>query len=191
MIIKNIFDKNINRNIETVIKADDRENISSEVEEYVITREIASRLEPFFESYNNYHGVNGVWISGFFGSGKSHLLKILSYVLEDKTYDGKSSGEIFANKIDSNNALLKANVTKATRIPSESVLFNIDQQAQITTKSDENAVLSVFYKVFYDHLGFFGAQMPVAQFEHWLYNEKKYAAFVEQYIYPRDWFSWY
>ena len=181
MIIKNIFDKNINRNIETVIKADDRENISSEVEEYVITREIASRLEPFFESYNNYHGVNGVWISGFFGSGKSHLLKILSYVLEDKTYDGKSSGEIFANKIDSNNALLKANVTKATRIPSESVLFNIDQQAQITTKSDENAVLSVFYKVFYDHLGFFGAQMPVAQFEHWLYNEKKYAAFVEQY----------
>ena len=78
MKINSIFQKNINRNIETVIKADDRDHISDEVAEYVITNEISRKIREFFSAYNSYAGANGVWISGFFGSGKSHLLKILS-----------------------------------------------------------------------------------------------------------------
>ncbi len=152
MTIKNLFVKNINRNIETVIKADDRDHISDEVAEYVITKEIATKIQPLFNSYNNYQGANGVWISGFFGSGKSHLLKILSYVFENKNHDGYSCGELFAEKVE-NDAMLKGDIMAATRIPSESILFNIDQQAQITSKTDPNAILSVFYKVFFDHLG--------------------------------------
>ena len=125
MIIKDFFQKNINRNIETVIKADDRDHIADEVAEYVITREIAKKITDFFSAYNNYGGANGVWISGFFGSGKSHLLKILSYVLENKEFDGYKSGELFAEKIE-DNEMLKGDVQRATRIPSESILFNID-----------------------------------------------------------------
>ena len=83
-MIKEYFEKPIGRDIETVIKADDRDNISTEVTEYVITKEIGNKIKDFFQSYNDYAGANGVWISGFFGSGKSHLLKILSYVLEIK-----------------------------------------------------------------------------------------------------------
>jgi len=176
MTIKDFFEKNINRNIETVIKADDRDNISTEVLEYVITNEIAKKIEDLFDSYNEYSGANGVWISGFFGSGKSHLLKILSYALENKEFNGFKSGELFAKKIE-DNALLKANVLSATRIPSESILFNIDQQAQITSKTDANAILSVFYKVFYDHLGFYGFQPHVAEFEMWLDKQNKYGQF--------------
>jgi hypothetical protein len=176
-MIKNFFEKDINRPIETVIKADDREHISDEVVEYVVTNEIGKKIKDLFSGYNEYAGANGVWISGFFGSGKSHLLKILSYVLENKVaYDGYNTGELFAEKVE-NDEVLKADILRASRIPSESVLFNIDQQSQITSKSDENAVLSVFYKVFFDHLGYYGFQPHVAEFEMWLDKQEQYDTF--------------
>ena len=170
MKINSIFQKNINRNIETVIKADDRDHISDEVAEYVITNEISRKIREFFSAYNSYAGANGVWISGFFGSGKSHLLKILSYVLENKEFEGYSSGDLFAEKIE-DDQMLKGDVLAACKIPSESILFNIDQQAQITSKEDANAILEVFYKVFYDHLGYYGFIPHVAEFEMWLDDE--------------------
>jgi len=77
--------------------------------------------------------------------------------------------------------MLKGNVQAATRIPSESILFNIDQQAQITSKTDSNAILSVFYKVLFDHLGYYGFQPHVAEFEMWLDRQDKYTTFKEQF----------
>jgi len=175
-MIKEFFKKRIDRPIETVIKADDRDNISDEVAEYVVTNEISKKIRDLFDAYNDYAGANGVWISGFFGSGKSHLLKILSYVLENKEFDGYKSGELFAEKIE-NDEMLKGDILASINIPSESVLFNIDQQAQITSKSDENAILSVFYKVFFDHLGYYGFQPHVAEFEMWVDKQGIYEEF--------------
>ncbi|MCC5907043.1 MAG: BREX system P-loop protein BrxC [Balneolaceae bacterium] len=178
MKLTNYFKKDFNRNIETVIKADDMSHILQEVEEYVITSEISQKVADFFEQYNNYEGANGVWISGFFGSGKSHLLKILSYVLEDRTINDTHLGELFAEKV-TDDAKLKGDIKAATRIPSESILFNIDQQAQITSKTDANAILQVFYKVLYEHQGFYGFQPHIAEFERWLSKEGKYESFKE------------
>lgn len=180
MTLNDLFLKNVHRPIETVIKADDQEHVLTEVEEYVVTREIAKKVADLFAFYKDYQEVNGVWISGFFGSGKSHLLKILSYVLENKEYNGAKLGQLFAEKIEEDE-MLRGDVLLATRIPSESILFNIDQQAQITSKSDEDAILNVFYKVFNDHQGYFGAQRHVAEFERWLDNEGVYAQFMELY----------
>lgn len=180
MTIKTFFEKPIDRYIETVIKADDRDNISDEVTEYVITNEIAKKIRDLFYAYNNYGGANGVWISGFFGSGKSHLLKILSYVLANMEHDDYKCGELFAEKIE-DDEMLKGDILRATRIPSESILFNIDQQAQITSKTDAKAILSVFYKVFFDHLGFYGFQPHVAEFEAWVAKQGKYEAFKNKF----------
>ena len=177
-----LFLKDVTRPIETVIKADDRSHIAQEVDEYVITREVSNQLGDFFEYYNDKGSlINGAWISGFFGSGKSHLLKILSYVLENKVYDGKHVGDIFAEKVK-DDMKLKGDILRCGRnIPSESILFNIDQHAQITSKSDENAILKVFYKVFYDHQGFYGFQPHVAAFEESLARDTNYETFKAEF----------
>ena len=180
MRLKDFFVKDINRTIETVVKADDQEHILDEVIEYVVTKEVSKKIGDFFSAYSDYQGANGVWISGFFGSGKSHLLKILSHVLENKEIDGYKLGELFAEKIETD-SLLKADIISSTRIPSESILFNIDQQAQITSKQEEDALLNVFYKVFNDHLGYYGGQHHVAEFERWLDSEGIYKNFQEEY----------
>jgi DNA replication protein DnaC len=90
-----IFAKPIQRHIEGVIKADDEASLQQEVEEYVLTNEVAKRLEDFLYAYNNYQGANGVWISGFFGSGKSHLLKMLALLLENRPINGRSTLDLF------------------------------------------------------------------------------------------------
>jgi len=180
MIIKDFFQKDINRTIETVVKADDQEHVLDEMMEYVVTNEISKKITDFFSAYNDYQGANGVWISGFFGSGKSHLLKILSYVLENREYNGYKLGEVFAEKIEDDD-LLKADIINATRIPSESILFNIDQKAQSYAVKEQDALLDVFYKVFDDHLGYFGGQRHVAEFERWIDNEGLYKKFQEEF----------
>ena len=85
--LNSIFLNPVGRPIEGVIKADDESSLHNELSEYVLTDEVAKRLEHFLDAYNSYHGANGVWISGFFGSGKSHFLKILSYLLENKAVE--------------------------------------------------------------------------------------------------------
>ena len=179
MSLHTYFEHDVNRDIETVIKADDETRQLEEIREYVITREISKKITPLFEAYNNYAGANGVWVSGFFGSGKSHLLKILSYVLSNNTVNGHEFGKMFADKIQ--DQLLKADVLKATSNQAESILFNIDQKADEHTNGSENIILDVFNKVFNEHLGYYGGQGHVANFERWLDDEEKYQDFKKRF----------
>ena len=79
MAIRDLFEKPIDRFIEGVIKADDDKNLLDEMEEYIITGDIAGKLRPILEKYCAKPSSNGVWISGFFGSGKTTLL---NYILK-------------------------------------------------------------------------------------------------------------
>ena len=84
MDMKGLYAKDIFRSIDGVIKADDVSKVASEVDEYVMTSEIRSGLSRIVDAWNQVDAPsNGVWIAGFFGSGKSHLLKMLSHILGD------------------------------------------------------------------------------------------------------------
>ena len=176
MLLTEIFEKPVNRPIEGVIKADDEASLFLEVEEYVLTREVEARLGFFLDAYNNYTGSNGVWISGFFGSGKSHLLKILSLLLENRSLDGISAIDLFLPKVV-DNEILRGDLKRAVAIPSKSILFNIDQKAEIISKSQVDALLSVFAKVFDEMCGYYGKQGYIAQFERDLDNRDLYGKF--------------
>lgn len=121
MKIQDIFAKPIDRDIKGVIKVGqgEDENIKQELEEYVVTRELQKHFADFFSSYKR--GIvgttdkMGVWISGFFGSGKSHFLKILSYLLANKVVDGRSAIDYFEkdNKISDNTLAVSPTVVPA------------------------------------------------------------------------------
>jgi predicted ATPase len=128
--IRSLFKKDIARRIDGVIKADDDSALPVELEEYVVTNEVAKRLEEFLHAYNDGKVGNGVWISGFFGSGKSHLLKMLALLLENRDVAGRTPLSYFEEKFHDNRLLL-ADLKRAAQIPSRSVLFNIDQQADV------------------------------------------------------------
>lgn len=180
-LLKDIFEKPIDRAIDGVIKADDEASLRVELDEYVITGEIGQRLEQFLEAYNNYDTSNGVWISGFFGSGKSHLLKMLALLLENREVDGKTAHEIFAEKLKGEPMLAGA-LNKAVSIPSKSILFNIDQKADVISKTDVDALLSVFQKVFDETCGFYGKQPHIAQFERDLAGRGQFDAFKTAFL---------
>ncbi|MEL7358177.1 MAG: BREX system P-loop protein BrxC [Cyanobacteria bacterium J06560_6] len=188
MQLSTIFAKPVNRPIEGVIKADDEADLRLELEEYVLTNEVERRLEAFLEAYNRYTGANGVWVSGFFGSGKSHLLKMLALLLENREIDGKRAMEWFLPKCE-NNPMLRGGLQKAVVIPSKSILFNIDQKADIISKTEFDALLSVFVKVFNEMRGYYGKQGYIAQFEQDLDSRGQYDDFKAQYqaIAGRDW----
>jgi len=59
-LLKDIFEKPVDRAIDGVIKADDEASLRIELDEYVITGEIGRKLEHFLEAYNNYDTSNGV-----------------------------------------------------------------------------------------------------------------------------------
>jgi hypothetical protein len=178
MRLNEIFAKDVQRPIEGVIKADDVAHLGTEVEEYVLTNEAAKGVELLLEAYTNYTNANGVWISGFFGSGKSHLLKMLAHLLGDvegQDFDRAKVSESFLAK--SSGAFLPALLTKAERIPAKSLLFNIDQKATLISKDQTDALLKVFVKVFDESRGYYGNQGHVARFERDLDSRGQYNEF--------------
>ena len=178
--LRNIFAKPVDRPIDGVIKADDEASLRIELDEYVITDEIGKRLETFLDAYNNYDTANGVWISGFFGSGKSHLLKMLALLMENREVDGTRAFDIFEGKLTDQPMLLGA-LRKAVSAPSKSILFNIDQKADVISKTDVDALLSVFQKVFDEACGYYGKLPHIAQFERDLDDRGQLAAFKDAY----------
>jgi uncharacterized protein (DUF1499 family) len=188
MQIRDIFLQPIDRFIEGVIKADDRSNLLHEVEEYVITDEIRSKLTKFVDDYLNEVSTNGVWISGFFGSGKSHLLKMLSLLLENWQVEGFSILDNFSNKCQKDEILI-GDLRKLAKIPAKSILFNIAQKANLISNKKSDALLSVFIKVFDEYCGYYGKQGYIARFERDLDKRELFTAFKEEYkaISGKDW----
>ena len=183
MQIKNMFEKQIDRDIKGVIKVgqSDEENVYQELDEYVVTKELLKHFRDFFNNYekgvDGYTDKMGVWISGFFGSGKSHFLKILSYLLKNSTVEGKRAIEYFTDGKKIEDPMLIAEMTKAGTIESDVMLFNIDSKGSAKVGSGKEAIVEVFMKVFNEMQGYCGSIPYLAEFERQLDNEGRFEEF--------------
>jgi hypothetical protein len=188
--IQGLFAKPVDRPIDGVIKADDERHLQVELDEYVVTREVSKGLGAFTDAYLHNPTANGVWISGFFGSGKSHLLKMLSLMLDSEKRVGEQESrpvEILLPKVE--DEIIRADLKKATTIPARSLLFNIDQKFDGIGGTHEAPILEVFMKVLNELQGYYGNQGYVAQFEHDLNKRGQFEAFKQTYqrVNGRSW----
>ena len=175
MIIQQMFYDDIDRKINGVVQVDQAESeiIKQEVTEYVITRDVRKHMVTFFDRYGESFNAPtmdiGVWISGFFGSGKSHFLKMLSYLLENKDVDGRKVEDYFRDKFDDEATFMT--ISNALKGQTDTILFNIDIEGPIN--KDKTAVLRVFAKMFYKHLGFYGENLKCAKLEQFIDKKGK------------------
>ena len=192
MLIQNLFQKDIFRSINGVVKADqlDESSVWQELEEFVVTKELDQHLRRFFYSYceamdktgdPDVTGSIGVWVSGFFGSGKSHFIKVLSYLLDNAnhTYDGqtKQAVEFFDPKIK--DAMLLGDIKRSVGSHTDVILFNIDNKAD--DRAGRNAILKVFLKVLNELQGYSGDHLHIAHMERYLKGKTKLGDFYDAY----------
>lgn len=191
MIQEHIYTQDINRTINGVIKASSTADLANEVKEYVITAEQQKKslLPALFKMLVPPAVPTCVWISGDFGSGKSHLLKILSYVLENQlALDGRKVADIFADKAG-DDFELRADITNACRIPTETVLFNIQEKLDGVSKNSVDPVLNIFLKEFNRKLGFDDKKPEIAEIERYFASKGKYQYLKDEYqrLYGVSW----
>ena len=193
MIIKKLFKKEIDRPIQGVVTIgnEDEEQKWQELEEYVCTDEIVKSFRTFFHKYRESLTVPtekmGVWITGFFGSGKSHFLKILGYILENEEVAGVRASEYFKDKIKDQFVL--ADIRQSAKANNLVVLFNIDSKAKSDSKSKTQAIMDIMIRAFNEAVGYCGASPWVADLERTLDEEGKLEEFAETFeqVSGRNW----
>jgi hypothetical protein len=185
--IQDIFKKDIKRPINGVVKADQLNEavVWQELDEFVPTKELNQHFRKFLSAYlavvdtpNNPAITDrmGIWVSGFFGSGKSHFIKILSYLLENRkavnpeNNTEKQAISFFEDKIK--DPMLIGDLKRIAAIDSDVFLFNIDSRADAT--DGRTTILSVFWRVFNQSRGFCGQSLHLAEIEQYLAKKGKF-----------------
>ena len=185
MIIKELFKKDIDRSIQGVVTIgnEDEEQKWQELEEYVCTDEITKSFRTFFRRYRESisHPTEkiGVWITGFFGSGKSHFLKILGYILENEVVAGWEASRYFDEKIK--DQMVLADIKTCAKANTKVVLFNIDSKAKSDSKSRTQAIMDIMLRSFNESVGYCGTSPWVADLERTLDAEGKLEEFIEKF----------
>ena len=185
MDMKGLYAKDIFRSIDGVIKADDASKVASEVDEYVMTSEIRSGISRILDAWNQVDAPsNGVWIAGFFGSGKSHLLKMLSFLLGEQAGSQPVTREeverAFEQKIAGDETVI-ADLKRSLHTPTRAVLFNIDAKDDKSTRERGSAMIEVFYRVYFEARGLYSKDLGVGALERDLEDRGELARFREVY----------
>ncbi|MEI7527039.1 MAG: BREX system P-loop protein BrxC, partial [Mariniphaga sp.] len=189
---QDIYKNSITRDIGGVIYSNDDRHLIQELGEYVLTKELMKPklLPELFEALAKPKVNSSVWISGYYGSGKSHLLKMLSLVLNNKEINGEKSADIFYSKAEGDFDL-QANVKKVSKIQNKAILFNIAAKADgfDSSESFTDRVLMVFMKSLNESYGYHPIYPEIAEIERQLDQNGLFDKFRDNY-YKHCNFSW-
>jgi hypothetical protein len=157
--------------------------------EYVVTDSIRDYFNEVFELYaetpQKPHEGIGIWVSGFFGSGKSSFAKNLGLALQNRTIAGEGAGVRLAQRIgDPKAQVLLTSI--AEQIPTEAVIFDVSTDRGIRTGNQ--SITEIMYRLFLQSLGY-ARDLDLSELEITLEETGELAAFKAKYqeIFGKDW----
>jgi len=172
MLLKEIYDRKIDREINPAVVVSDKkkETIIAEIEEYVFTAELIEKLYDIIDTVlNKRTGKSGIWINGYYGSGKSHFIKYVHYLLDEDTsefafqafekavsnYDTTKSGSQ-DHITTSNLRLLKKRVESSH---CDNIMFNVEDE---TDDGSQERLTRIFLNMFNKFRGYNPNDIPLA-----------------------------
>jgi hypothetical protein len=190
-LIQTLFANDIHRRIEEVIKVDqtDDDILGEEFSEYVVTDAIRRHFTDIFDRYretpNKPHEAVAIWVSGFFGSGKSSFAKMLGLAVSNRKVKGKDAATLFAER--SGDAKVKVLLsTIVEQIPTHAVIFDVSTDRGI--KSGNQTLTEIMYRLFLQSLGY-AKDLDLSELEISLEQENKLDKFKATYkeTFGKDW----
>jgi len=183
MLIKETLQRDLSRKIEEIIKVDqtDEAVVHEELDEYVVTpaiRDFYYRvLSAFAEGPATLSESVGIWVSGFFGSGKSSFIKNLGYVLEDNVVLGDRAVDLFARRLDDQRVLNLVDAIHA-KFPVRIIMFDIQSDRAVGT--ERRSIAHYMYRVLLRELGY-SEDFDIAELEMTLESDGKLDDFMQKF----------
>ncbi|CAN5913978.1 BREX system P-loop protein BrxC [soil metagenome] len=188
MIIREIFDRPINREINpaVVVSNAKRETVEAEIKEDIFTDELIEKLYTMLDTVlNKSKGKTGIWVNGYYGSGKSHFIKYVHYCLDPVT-----SAEAFEHYLKAvkqydttrpgkNEDITESNVTlmrrRMERAHCDNILFNVEDE---TDDHSGERLTRIILNMFNRFRGYNDTDIPLALlFEKYLHEKGKFEEF--------------
>jgi len=190
-MIRELFSRDIDRKIEEVIKVDqtDEAILREELEEYVVTKSIRKFYLEILEEYaqrpNQPSDAVGIWVSGFFGSGKSSFAKNLGLALGKRPVEGTNARDLLSQRLnDSKASALFQKIDQL--VPTDTVIFDVSTDRGVM---GNQTLTEIIYRSFLEHLGY-SRDLDIAELEIGLEEDGRLDDFQHSYqsTYPqKDW----
>ena len=193
VLVKSLFSSDIYRRIEEVIKVDhtDEDIIREEISEYVVTSAISGHYAAIYDAYAEARnkptdGVS-VWVSGFFGSGKSSFAKMLGLTIANRMIDGRTATERFIERTDDKKIAVLLNII-IEKIPTHAVVFDVSTDRGI--RSGNQTLTEIMYGLFLKSLGY-AKDLDLSELEIELEEKNELEKFEQEYrtIFKKEWSS--
>src|SRR5580704_9132984 len=155
--VGDLLTRDLSRKIEEIIQVDqaDEQSVHAEISEYVATDSIREQyhhlLKAVAEAPGDPHESVGVWVSGFFGSGKSSFAKNLGYALENRKVLGTKFADLFEQRLDDTRISDLLDLINA-KTPTEVILFEVAKEAD--TREVTQRIAELIYTVLLRELGY-------------------------------------
>ena len=173
--IKDLLLLDFSENIEHVIdlEKETEKDILFEVENYIITDKIANYFDKFIQNYKSNIKETGVWVSGFYGSGKSYFGKMLGYLLENKMIKGTPFRERFIQRLNGlDNQNILENTIRSLDAYQNKIIF-----LDIAKQNTRNGFAWTLFRNFLIRLGF--SNDVFGYIEYGIFVKGQYSEFLD------------
>jgi hypothetical protein len=132
MKVKDILTIDLSEDIKNVIDLEDlsEKEVQNEIETYIVTDGLAKEYANFVSTYTSNILETGVWISGFYGSGKSYFGKMLGYMLSNRVIAGTPAKDRILQRFTGihEEALIKNAISRLDAVTSRVIFLDVAKQ---------------------------------------------------------------